>query len=70
MNHYIDLHRKFFGTMPDDIDLFVRTRADIPVAMKDDVLSVLSGTGWKEGDGRIPDPTLLPRMIRRGGRPD
>jgi anaerobic carbon-monoxide dehydrogenase, CODH/ACS complex subunit alpha len=70
LNHYIDLHRKFFGTMPDDIDLFVRTRADIPVAMKDDVLRALHEAGWEEGDGQIPDPTLLPRLIRRGGKRD
>jgi len=67
LNHYIDLNRKFFGTFPDDIPLFVRTTADIPIAMKDDILKVLREAGWKEGDGRIPDPTLLPRLVRKGG---
>jgi len=67
LNHYIDLHRKFFGVMPDDMHLFVRTTADIPVAMKEDILKALRQTDWKEGDGRIPDPTLLPRLVRKGG---
>jgi len=67
LNHYIDLHRKFFGVMPDDMHLFVRTTADIPVAMKEDIQKALRQTDWKEGDGRIPDPTLLPRLVRKGG---
>ena len=53
--------------MPDDMHLFVRTTADIPVAMKDDIQRALRQTDWKEGDGHIPDPTLLPRLVRKGG---
>jgi acetyl-CoA decarbonylase/synthase complex subunit alpha len=64
LNHYIDLYRKFYGTMPDDIHLFVRTKADIPVTLKDDVLKILKSTGWKENENPPPDPTLLTRMIR------
>ena len=68
LNHYIDLHRKFFGAMPDDIDLFVRTTADIPVAMKDDIRKALRQTGLgRRGWPDIPDPTLLPRLVRKGG---
>jgi acetyl-CoA decarbonylase/synthase complex subunit alpha len=63
LTHYIDLSRRLYGTAPDDIHLFVRTPLDIPITMKDDILKILEEKKWKEG--RIPDPTLLPRMIRK-----
>jgi acetyl-CoA decarbonylase/synthase complex subunit alpha len=65
LNHYIDLHRKFYGVMPDDIHLFVRTLADIPVTMKDEIIEILREKGWKESEVPSPDPTLLKRMIRK-----
>jgi acetyl-CoA decarbonylase/synthase complex subunit alpha len=43
--------------------LFVRTQADIPITMKDEINQILKAKGWKESI--IPDPTLLPRMIRK-----
>ena len=63
LTHYIDLHKKFFGKMPDDIHLFVRREADIPITMKDEILRVLKEKGWKEME--IPDPTLLEEMVRK-----
>ncbi|UCH32796.1 MAG: CO dehydrogenase/acetyl-CoA synthase complex subunit epsilon [Candidatus Bathyarchaeota archaeon] len=63
LTHYIDLHKRLYGSMPDDIHLFVRHKADIPITMKDEILKVLEERKWKET--RIPDPTLLPRMIRK-----
>ena len=63
LTHYIDLHKRLFGTMPEDIHLFVRTIADVPVTMKDEILKILDEKKWKETV--IPDPTLLPRMIRK-----
>jgi acetyl-CoA decarbonylase/synthase complex subunit alpha len=68
LNHYIDLHRRFLGGMPDDLPLLVRTRADIPITMKDEVTGILDAQGWKESDHPIPDPTLLPRLVK-GGKP-
>jgi acetyl-CoA decarbonylase/synthase complex subunit alpha len=65
LTHYIDLHKRFYGVLPDDIHLFVRTLADVPITMKDEIIKVLEEKEWKEG--RIPDPTLLPRLIRRRG---
>ena len=62
LTHYIDLHKRLYGTMPDDINLFVRTATDIPVTMKGDIMKILEKKDWKES--RIPDPTLLQRMIR------
>jgi len=63
LTHYIDLSRRLYGAMPDDIHLFVRTIADIPITMKDEIVKILEKKGWKEM--RIPDPTLLPRLIRK-----
>jgi acetyl-CoA decarbonylase/synthase complex subunit alpha len=63
LTHYIDLHKRLYGSMPDDIHLFVRNRADIPITMKDEIVKFLGEKEWKER--RIPDPTLLPRMIRK-----
>jgi acetyl-CoA decarbonylase/synthase complex subunit alpha len=63
LTHYIDLHKRLYGIMPDDIHLFVRSRADIPLTMRDDVVKILEEKGWKERP--IPDPTLLPRLIRK-----
>jgi acetyl-CoA decarbonylase/synthase complex subunit alpha len=62
LTHYIDLHKRLYGTMPDDINLFIRNELDIPITMKDEIHKILEEKKWKEN--RIPDPTLLPRMIR------
>jgi len=63
LTHYIDLHKRFLGTMPNDIHLFTRTHTDIPITLKDEILEILKEKGWEERV--IPDPTLLPRMIRK-----
>ncbi len=63
LSHYIDLHKRFYGTMPDDIHLFIRRLSDVPITMKDEIIRILDEKGWKERI--IPDPTLLPRMIRK-----
>jgi len=63
LTHYIDLHKRFYGVMPDDIHLFVRNKADIPITMKSEILKILEEKGWKEK--KIPDPTLLRRLIRK-----
>jgi len=63
LTHYIDLHRRLYGTMPNDIHLFVRTLADVPITMRDEIIKVLEEKEWKENI--VPDPTLLPRLIRK-----
>jgi acetyl-CoA decarbonylase/synthase complex subunit alpha len=63
LTHYIDLHKRLYGTMPEDIHLFVRTLADVPITMKDEIVKILEEKEWKERP--IPDPTLLPRLIRK-----
>jgi len=63
LTHYIDLSRRLYGVIPDDVHLFVRTLADVPITMKDEIVKILEEKGWKEK--KIPDPTLLPRLIRK-----
>jgi acetyl-CoA decarbonylase/synthase complex subunit alpha len=63
LSHYIDLHKRHYGRMPKDIHLFVRTMADVPMTMKNEIKDILDAKGWKESV--IPDPTMLPRMIRK-----
>jgi acetyl-CoA decarbonylase/synthase complex subunit alpha len=64
LSHYIDLHQKLYGIIPDDLHLFVRTEADLPVTMKDQLLKILKEKGWEPVE--IPDPTLLERQIVKG----
>ncbi len=63
LTHYVDLHKRLYSVMPDDVHLFVRNKADVPLTMKEEILKILEEKGWKER--RIPDPTLLPRLIRK-----
>ncbi len=63
LTHYADLHKRFYGVMPDDLHLFVRNKMDVPLTMRDEILKILEEKKWEEKS--IPDPTLLPRMIRR-----
>ncbi len=60
--HYIDMHKRLYGAMPDGIHLFVRNKAAVPITMNDEILRILEETNWRER--AIPDPTLLPRKIR------
>jgi acetyl-CoA decarbonylase/synthase complex subunit alpha len=63
LSHYVDLHKRHYRTMPKDLHLFVRTMADVPMTMKDEFTKILEANNWKETV--IPDPTLLPRMVRK-----
>jgi len=63
LSHYVDLHQRHYGCMPQDLHLFVRTMADVPMTLKDEFTKILEAHDWKETV--IPDPTLLPRMIRK-----
>jgi acetyl-CoA decarbonylase/synthase complex subunit alpha len=63
LTHYLDLYKRLYGTLPEDIHLFVRTIGDIPITMKDEVIRILEDKNWRETT--IPDPTLLPRLVRK-----
>ena len=63
LSHYVHLHKRHYGCMPQDLHLFVRTMADVPMTLKDEFTKILEAHDWKETV--IPDPTLLPRMVRK-----
>jgi len=63
LTHWIDLHKKYYGTIPEDIDKFIRIEADIPLTLRDEIMPILEKKGWKPRE--IPDPTLLPRLVRK-----
>jgi acetyl-CoA decarbonylase/synthase complex subunit alpha len=65
LSHYVDLHMKHYGSMPDDLQYFVRREQDIPFTMKDEIMKILNEKGWVEDHIATPDPTLLDRMVRR-----
>jgi acetyl-CoA decarbonylase/synthase complex subunit alpha len=58
LNHYLDLHKKYFGTIPDDIDKFIRNDKDIPITYKKDVQAILHEKGW-EPKKIVQEPSLL-----------
>ncbi|MFX1254242.1 MAG: CO dehydrogenase/acetyl-CoA synthase complex subunit alpha [Promethearchaeota archaeon] len=62
ISHYWELHEKYLGAPPDDIHLFVRDERDIPITLKDEIMPMLKEKNWQPT--RIPDPTLVPRLIR------
>lgn len=64
LTHYIDLYRRFYGGLPEDLPLFVRTEADIPTTMKDEILEFLKSKGWKPFPEPTVDPTIVERLIR------
>jgi len=59
--HYIDLHKKAYGKLPEDLHRFVRTEADIPLTQKEELLRVLKEKDWKPVE-KTPDPTLVKRL--------
>ncbi|MFX0065297.1 MAG: CO dehydrogenase/acetyl-CoA synthase complex subunit alpha [Candidatus Hermodarchaeota archaeon] len=62
ISHYWELHEKYLGGPPDDVHLLVRDERDVPITLKDEIMPILKEKGWKPT--RIPDPTLVPRLIR------
>ncbi|MDD1775500.1 MAG: acetyl-CoA decarbonylase/synthase complex subunit alpha, partial [Methanobacterium sp.] len=47
LNHYLDLHRKYFGDLPTDIHKFIRNEKDIPITYKKEVANHLEEVNWK-----------------------
>ncbi len=64
LTHYVELYKKFYGTLPPDLHLFVRTEADIPITYKFEILDYLKKFDWKPWEKPAIDPTLLERLIR------
>ncbi|WP_456370474.1 CO dehydrogenase/acetyl-CoA synthase complex subunit alpha [Geoglobus sp.] len=48
LTHYLELSQKYLGALPDDWPIYVRSEADLPLKMKDELLHILeSEYGWK-----------------------
>jgi acetyl-CoA decarbonylase/synthase complex subunit alpha len=59
LNHYISLYKKYIGAgLPEDIHLFVRRDADIPLVYKKEVRAHLQEIGWQPRE-----PIGLPTLI-------
>jgi acetyl-CoA decarbonylase/synthase complex subunit alpha len=59
LNHYISLYKKYIGAgLPEDIHLFVRRDADIPLVYKKEVRAYLQEIGWQP-----KEPVGLPTWI-------
>jgi len=63
LSHYIDLHKRYIGTFPDDVHYFVRSESDIPKTLMHEIKEHLEKFDWKPTP--IPDPTLLERLVRK-----
>ena len=65
LSHYVDLHQRHYGGMPEDLILYVRREADIPFTMRDEIMGELEKAGWVEEKIASPDPTMIERLVRR-----
>jgi acetyl-CoA decarbonylase/synthase complex subunit alpha len=63
MTHYVDLYRRVYGRLPEDLPSYVRTEADVPLTLKDEIMSFLKAKGWQPREKPSIDPTLLPRLV-------
>lgn len=63
LTHYIDFHKRLYGTMPTDIPAYVRTASDVPITMKEEIGAILRQSGWQER--KIPEPTLLEQQLQK-----
>jgi acetyl-CoA decarbonylase/synthase complex subunit alpha len=64
LTHYIDLHKRFYGKLPDDLPAFIRHELDIPIIYKQEILEAFKEQGISVAERAIPDPTLLERLVR------
>ncbi|MGB9628648.1 MAG: acetyl-CoA decarbonylase/synthase complex subunit alpha, partial [Thermodesulfobacteriota bacterium] len=59
LNHYISLYKKYMGGgLPEDLPLYVRRDADIPLVYKKEAKAYLTQIGW-----RPKEPVGLPTLI-------
>ena len=63
LTHYVDFHKRLFGTAPKDIPSYVRTLSDVPITMKEEINAILKDAGWKEK--ALLEPTLLEGQLAR-----
>ncbi|NPA23646.1 MAG: acetyl-CoA decarbonylase/synthase complex subunit alpha [Crenarchaeota archaeon] len=65
LSHYIDLYKKFYGTLPPDVHYYVRTEADIPITYREELMKHLEKVGWKPWEYVSTDLTISERVYRQ-----
>jgi acetyl-CoA decarbonylase/synthase complex subunit alpha len=65
LTHYVDLNKKTYGCLPEDLPLHIRTEADIPITFKDEIVAHLKEKRWRPSEKPSIDPTLLQRLVHR-----
>jgi acetyl-CoA decarbonylase/synthase complex subunit alpha len=64
LSHWIDLTRKYLGQdLPDDLEKYIRVEADIPINLKDDIMTYLKSKNWEPQE--IIDPTIVERLATK-----
>jgi len=58
LNHYIDLNKKYFGIVPEDVYKFVRSEKDIPITYKNEVKEILDRNNWESRELAM-EPSIL-----------
>ncbi|HEY3273498.1 MAG TPA: CO dehydrogenase/acetyl-CoA synthase complex subunit alpha [Methanocella sp.] len=64
LTHYVDFHKRLYGTPPKDITAYVRTMSDVPITMKEEISAILKQADWKEK--KNIEPTLLEQQLNKG----
>ena len=64
LGHYIDLHRRSYGTMPTDLHLYVRKAQDISINMRKELRGILEEVELIEDEIAIPGPILLIKRLK------
>ncbi|MBN2152948.1 MAG: acetyl-CoA decarbonylase/synthase complex subunit alpha, partial [Candidatus Lokiarchaeota archaeon] len=60
LTNWIDLHKKYIGGLPPDLNLYIRVDADVPGTMRAEIMPILEKKGWKPRE--IIDPTMVERL--------
>jgi len=47
LSNYIDLYKKYYGTLPSDLHIYIRNEKEIPFKEKDEILKKLKEMNWK-----------------------
>lgn len=63
LTNYVSLFKRYYGKLPDDLPKYVRTEADIPIPMKQEIVEFLDAKGW-EPHPTGTDITIVPRLVR------
>lgn len=58
LSNYVDLYKKYMGTLPPDLHLFIRKETDIPITMKGEIMEYLKKVGWEPRE-LVAEPSRL-----------